>query len=87
MTILRNLVNTAREAAHTAQDAAGAAQHSVEAAVRPVRDGLAETQHELEQQSDVIANVGTDLNDAATRIADVENAVDTLILDMLMGGI
>lgn len=87
MTTLRNLVNTVRESAQDAQTAATNAEQSVQTALAPVRAELAETQHELEQQGSALDATHTTAAAALSKVAELEDAVDTLILDSLMGGI
>ena len=87
MTTLRNLVNTVRDEAQSAQAAASTAKAAAQTAVAPVQTALTETQHEVERQGDTLAQAGTDLDNTAQQVAALENAVDTLILDALMGGV
>ena len=86
MTTLRDLVSTVRDQARAAQDAATSAASSVETALAPVRDGLTETQHELEQQGAALDETQPFAESALSKTVQLEDTVDTLILDMLMGG-
>ncbi|MCA0377877.1 MAG: hypothetical protein LCH36_00350 [Actinobacteria bacterium] len=87
MTTLRNLVNTVRESAQDAQTAATTARQSVQTALAPVRADLAETQHELAKQGTALDETHASAESALSKVAELENAVDTLILDALMDGI
>ncbi len=87
MTTLRNLVGTLRVQAEAAQEAAARAAAAARTEVAPIRDGLAETQHEVEQQGEQLTQAGVDLDALAQTAAALEEAVDILTIDMLMGGV
>lgn len=86
MTTLTNITNAARDHARAAQQAAQDAVRSAQVAVAPVAVGLAETQHEVETQGAALDETHGVAEAAQREVAALQNAVEILILDALMGG-
>ena len=78
MTTLRNLVGTLTEQAQAAQAAALEAREAARTEVAPIRS-------EVAQQGEAIAAAGTDLEQLVHTTAALADAVDTLIIDALLG--
>lgn len=79
MTTLTDLAASMRASARSAQEAAAAAETVADRKVAPVAASV-------DQVRTTVADQGQQSAEDRTRLEAVESAVDTLILDTLMGG-